>query len=85
MTSLTSEVGYPDEDFDERDHRNPRRGADRPAIIQTGTEIVPPRIARGETITSAGVVGPDTKSKPSRGRVSTNDAPGGLRRVRGRK
>ena len=33
-------VGRPNEDLDERDHRHPRCGADRPAIIQPGTERV---------------------------------------------
>lgn len=61
VTGLTTWAGHPDEDFDERDHRKLRCGADRPAIIQTGAEIVPPRITRGETNTSPGVVWPGHK------------------------
>ncbi|GAB3216506.1 hypothetical protein GCM10027535_00550 [Mycolicibacterium hippocampi] len=56
-------VGHPDEDFDERDHRYLLCGADSPAIIQTGTEMVPLGIARGETITSSGVVKPGHKNE----------------------
>lgn len=39
--SLTKGGGCPNEDLDVRDHRHARCGADRPAIIQTGTETVP--------------------------------------------
>ena len=47
---VLAERAFPDEDLDERDHCYRRCGADRPAIIQTGAEIVPLWIARGETI-----------------------------------
>src|ERR1700691_3066211 len=61
-------VRRPNEDFDKRDHRDLRCGADRPAIIQTGTECVQlePLGARPSQVREEAT---RTHSEPSRGRV----------------
>src|ERR1700733_9156249 len=73
----------PNEDFDKRDHRDPRCGADCPAIIQTGTECVRPELLGArpsqvrEEVTRAHS---EALAWPRR-----KDAPGGLRRIRDRR
>ena len=73
----------PNEDFDKRDHRDPRCGADRPAIIQTGTECV--------RLEPLGARPSQVREKVTRAHSEAlawprrKDAPGGLRRIRDRR
>src|ERR1700733_15909614 len=73
----------PNEDFDKGDHRDPRCGADRPAIIQTGTECV--------RLEPLGARPSQAREKATRAQSEAlawprrKDAPGGLRRIRDRR